>query len=293
LQHLYGITMLKHHGRFPYSAISERQDFNWPGDKKLAVYVALNLEHFSYGEGLGAQLAAAGQPDVLNYSWREYGNRVGAWRMLSLFEQLQMPASVLINTALYEHCPQLITAASQAGHEIVAHGYANAFTQQKMSAAEEKQMIVEVTNTIEKYDGKKPNGWLSPWIAQTDATIDILSEQGYKYTLDWCHDDQPGWLQTRTGKPILSIPYPQEINDIPAIIGRHIEASTFADMIIDQFEEMLEQSEKQSLVMGIGLHPYITGQPFRLRQLRRALLHITDRKNKIWLCTAGDIADIF
>ncbi len=285
--------MLKHHGRFPYSAISERQDFNWPGDKRLAVYVALNLEHFSYGEGLGAQLAPSNHPDVLNYSWREYGNRVGAWRMLSLFEQLQMPVSVLVNTALYEHCPQLLAACSNAGHEIVAHGYANAFSQQKMSAAEERQMIGEVTNTIEKFDGKKPNGWLSPWIAQTDATVDILSEQGYKYTLDWCHDDQPGWLQTRAGKPILSIPYPQEINDIPAIIGRHVEATTFANMIIDQFDEMLEQSEEQSLVMGIALHPYITGQPFRLKQLRRALLHITDRRSKIWLCTAGDIADIF
>jgi len=285
--------MLRHHGRFPYSAISERQDFSWPEHRRLAVYVALNLEHFSYGDGLGAQLANSSQPDVLNYSWREYGNRVGAWRMLAMFEKLQMPISVLINSALYEHCPQLVNAFRNAGHDIIAHGYANAFSQHKMNVNEEKQMIVEVTNTIEKYDGKKPSGWLSPWIAQSDATLDILSELGYKYTLDWCHDDQPTWLQTKTGRPLLSIPYPQEINDVPAIIGRHIEAKTFADMIIDQFDEMLAQSNHQSLVMGIALHPYISGQPFRLRQLRRALEHIIEQREIIWLCTAGDIADIF
>jgi peptidoglycan/xylan/chitin deacetylase (PgdA/CDA1 family) len=285
--------MLSDHGRFPYSSIVERPSFSWPQEKKLAVYLALNLEHFSYGQGLGAKLAPSSEPDVMNYCWREYGNRVGAWRMLSMFDKLELPVSVLVNTSLYEHCPSLVRAFSERGDEIVAHGYSNAFAQSRMAADEEKSMISAVTEAIKIHHQAPPQGWLSPWIAISDVTPDLLAEHGYKYTLNWCHDDQPTWFKTRSGKPFLSIPYPQEINDIPAIIARHIEGDAFANMIIDQFDEMLEQSRDQSLVMGIALHAYITGQPFRLRHLRRALEHICQERDAVWICTAGDIARYF
>jgi allantoinase len=283
--------MLSHHHRFDYSPVTNRGPFEWPGGKRLAVYVALNLEHFSFGDGLGAKLAGAGEPDVLNFAWREYGNRVGAWRMLDLFDQLKLPVTVLVNTALYEHCPQLIAAYRQRGDEIVAHGYSNSFSQANMTEDEERDMLEKVCAAMAENEGMLPRGWLSPWIAESRVTPDLLVENGFEYTLNWCHDDQPTWLKTRSGKPLLSVPYPQEINDIPAIISRHIEGNTFADMIIDQFDEMLEHEEP--LVMGIALHPYITGQPFRLRQLRRALDHINQQRERIWLCTAGDIASHF
>ena len=242
---------------------------------------------------MGAKLAPSSEPDVMNYCWREYGNRVGAWRMLALFDQLQLPLSVLVNTSLYEHCPSLVKACTDRGAEIVAHGYSNAFSQSSMAAVEEGDMIAAVTEAITNFQGSPPQGWLSPWIAISEITPDLLSENGYLYTLNWCHDDQPTWFQTRSGKPLLSVPYPQEINDIPSVVARHIEGNTFADMIIDQFDEMFEQSQEQSLVMGIALHAYITGQPFRLRHLRRALQQICKRREEIWLCTAGDIARHF
>jgi peptidoglycan/xylan/chitin deacetylase (PgdA/CDA1 family) len=292
-QHLEAENMLKPHGRFEYSAIIDRPKFTWPNGKKLAVYLALNLEHFSYGEGMGAKLAPSASPDVLNYAWREYGNRVGAWRMLSMFDKLDLPVSVLVNTSLYEHCPQLVKAFSDRGDEIVAHGYSNAFSQSDMAISEEREMIAQVSAAIKNHQGQLPKGWLSPWIAVSNDTPDLLAEQGYQYTLNWCHDDQPTWFKTTADKPFLSVPYPQELNDIPSIIGRHIEGDTFANMIIDQFDEMLEQSEQQPLVMGIALHAYITGQPFRLRHLRRALEHICKQRDSIWLCTAGDIAQHF
>lgn len=103
-------------------------------------------------------------------------------------------------------------------------------------------------------------------------------------------DDQPIWFATRNGKRILSVPYPQELNDIPSIAGRKDSADQFADMIIDNFEEMLLQSRKQSLVMGIALHPYLVGQPYRMRHLRRALQAIVARRDDIWITTAGEIA---
>jgi hypothetical protein len=133
---------------------------------------------------------------------------------------------------------------------------------------------------------------LSPWIAETEHTPDLLDEAGYRYVLDWCMDDQPVWLKTRSGR-ILAVPYPQELNDSAAIIGRHVGAAEFTDMIIDQFDEMLEQSHEQPLVMGVALHAMIVGQPFRLRQVRRAFAHLAQHRDAVWITTAGAIAKHF
>lgn len=279
------------HDRYDYSAIIDRPDYDWPDGKRLAVYIGLNLEHFAFGTGLGGELAPGGpQPDVLNYAWRDYGNRVGVWRMLELFDQLQLPVSVLLNSTIYDYCPGVVAAFRQRGDEIVAHGRSNAERQGILPEAEERQLISEATEAIRQHEGKPPAGWLGPWISQSLLTPDLLQEQGYRYLLDWCHDDQPTWFRTRQGR-ILAVPYPQEINDIPAIMVRRAGAAEFAAMIIDNIDEMLQQARAQPLVMGIALHPYIVGQPFRLRHLRRALTHIARQREDIWLTTAGAIAE--
>ena len=279
------------HDRYDYSAITDRPDYDWPDGKRLAVYIGLNLEHFAFGTGLGGELAPGGpQPDVLNYAWRDYGNRVGVWRMLELFDQLQLPVSVLLNSTIYDYCPGVVAAFRQRGDEIVAHGRSNAERQGILPEAEERQLISEATEAIRQHEGKPPAGWLGPWISQSLLTPDLLQEQGYRYLLDWCHDDQPTWFRTRQGR-ILAVPYPQEINDIPAIMVRRAGAAEFAAMIIDNIDEMLQQARAQPLVMGIALHPYIVGQPFRLRHLRRALAHIARQREDIWLTTAGAIAE--
>jgi allantoinase len=282
--------MLPTHGRYDYVPIVGRPDYRWPGEKRLAVYIALNLEHFAFGEGLGAELAPGGpQPDVLNYAWRDYGNRVGAWRMLELFDALNLPVSVLVNSEIYSYCPQLMDAFRARGDEVVGHGRTNAERQGVLDEAAERTLITEATAIIERHEGRRPEGWLGPWISESRVTPDLLQEAGYSYVLDWCADDQPIWMKTRAGR-ILAIPYPQEINDIPAIVARKVEGDVFADMIVDGFEEMLRQSEHQPLVFGIALHAYIVGQPHRLRHLRRALSHIAARRDDIWLTHAGAIA---
>ena len=282
---------LASHDRYDYSAITDRPDYDWPDGKRLAVYIGLNLEHFAFGTGLGGELAPGGpQPDVLNYAWRDYGNRVGVWRMLELFDELQLPVSVLLNSTIYDYCPGVVAAFRQRGDEIVAHGRSNAERQGILPEAEERQLISEATEAIRQHEGKPPAGWLGPWISQSLLTPDLLQEQGYRYLLDWCHDDQPTWFRTRQGR-ILAVPYPQEINDIPAIMVRRAGAAEFAAMIIDNIDEMLQQARAQPLVMGIALHPYIVGQPFRLRHLRRALAHIARQREDIWLTTAGAIAE--
>jgi allantoinase len=283
---------LSHHDRYDYAPITRRPVYDWPNGRRLAVYIGLNLEHFAFGGGLGAELAPGGpQPDVLNYAWRDYGNRVGVWRMLDVFEQLSLPATILLNSSLYDYCPEVVAAFRARGDEMAGHGRSNAERQSVLDEGAEATLIAETTAAITRHEGRAPAGWLSPWIAESRVTPDLLAEAGYRYTLNWCHDDQPGWLRTRHGGRLLSVPYPQEINDIPAIVVRRIEADAFADMIVDNVEEMRVQAERQPLVMGIALHSYIMGQPFRLRHLRRALAHIASLRDEIWLCRAGDIAE--
>jgi peptidoglycan/xylan/chitin deacetylase (PgdA/CDA1 family) len=286
-----GAPHLPTHGRYQYSAIKHRPVYDWPNGKRLAVYVALNLEHFAFGEGLGAELCPGGPPpDVLNYAWRDYGNRVGAWRLLDLFDALKLPVSVLVNSSIYAYCPEVMDAFRARGDEVVGHGRSNAERQGILDEAAERRLIAEATSTIAKVEGTPPKGWLGPWISESLITPDLLAEAGYQYLLDWCMDDQPIWFKTRDGGRILSVPYPQELNDIPAIVGRRDSAAQFADMIIQNFDEMLEQAQSGPLVMGIALHPYLVGQPYRLRHLRLALRHIADRRGDIWLTTAGAIA---
>ncbi len=283
---------MQEHGRYGYSAITRRPDYHYPGGRRLAVYLGVNLEHFAFGEGLGAELAPGGpQPDVLNYAWRDYGNRVGVWRLLALLDDLGLPSTALVNTAMYDYAPEVVAAFRQRGDEIAGHGRTNAERQSALGEAGERALIVQATARIAREEGKPPAGWLGPWIAQSAVTPDLLQEAGYRYLLDWCHDDQPTWFRTRKGR-ILSVPYPQELNDIPAIVARKVGGSEFADMIVDQVDEMAEQATTQALVMGIALHAYIVGQPYRLRQLRRALRHVVEHpaRERFWFTTAGAVA---
>ena len=283
------LRQLSNHGRFSYRPITQRPDYNWPDGNRLAVYIGFNIEHFEFGRGLGAKLAPSHEPDVLNYAWREYGNRVGVWRCLDLFDALEIPIAALINTSLYDDHAQIIEALRARGDEFVGHGHTNAEHQCTFNPEQERALLADCAQRIAVAEGVAPRGWLSPWIAETVATPDLLVETGYKYTLNWCHDDQPLPMRTRSG-PLWSIPYPQELNDIPMIAVRQLDIVAFTQMIEDQFDEMLRQSAQQPLVMGIALHPYLVGQPYRLKYLREALTRIRAR-GQAWWTTPGAIYD--
>jgi peptidoglycan/xylan/chitin deacetylase (PgdA/CDA1 family) len=276
--------------RYRYSAITQRPGFTWPDAKQLAVYIALNVEHYRFGEGIIEELVpAAAQPDVLNYSWCDYGTRVGIWRLLDLLEGFQIPSTLLVNTDLYSACPTVIDAFRKRGDEIACHGRTNSERQGGMAEAEERALIQEATSIVALHEGTSPQGWLSPWISETHATPDLLKAAGYRYVLDWCCDDQPIWLKTSAG-PLLAVPYPQELNDSSTMVGRLAGPAEFAAMIEDNLEEMLAQSRHQPLVMGIALHAHISGQPFRLRHLRRVFELLDKRREDLWLTRAGAIA---
>ena len=281
--------MLPTHARYAYSNITKRPEYAWPGGKRLAVYVALNIEAFSFGSGKGAAIAPPEQAASHSiFSWRDYGNRVGIWRLFELFDELDIPIEAQMNTAIYEMAPDIPEKLRARGDEILGHGETNSDEQGHLRESEERALIERVTAAIALREGKPPVGWMSPWLSNSGVTPDLLQEAGYRYFMDWTMDDQPVWLKTRAGR-ILAMPYPIEVNDNRAIVWYRHTSEEFADLIVDQFDEMLAQSRRQALVCPISLHPFIIGRPYRIRHLRRALQHILQHRNEIWLTRPRDI----
>jgi len=282
---------LRRHSRYDYSPIVDRPIYDWPNGKRLAVCICNNIEVFSFLDGLGSDSASISAPQTTrNYAWRDYGNRVGQWYLFDLLDEFGLPASHNFNSLLFEECPQIADRIIARDDEFIGHGRTNAERQDSLSEDDERALINEATAAIKAYTGKAPGGWLGPYLAQTPVTLDLLKEAGYRYVLDWPADDQPFWMKTRAG-PILSVPYSIEINDSPAMVFRQQGAVDFERMMIDQFDEMLLQSRKRPLVFTIVLHPFVIGQPYRLRALRRALAHITSVKDDLWITTLGRVSD--
>jgi allantoinase len=284
---------LPHHERYDYSAISRRPTYDWPNGKRLAVYLGINIEHFAFGTGLGHTVTVEQPPpDPRTFCWRDYGNRVGVWRLFDLLDELGLPACHLINTTVLDYAPEIPEAILARKDEFIGHGRTNAERQGQMWEEDEAHLIAQVRDAIAEHGGPPPRGWMGPWMSQSRVTPDLLKEAGFDFLMDWPCDDQPIWLRTRSG-PLMSVPYPLEINDSPMMLVRHHTAVDFEKMIIDQFDEMIQQSERHALVCGIALHTMIVGQPYRTRALRRALKYIVDHplRDKIWFTRPGEIFD--
>ncbi|MBN3803932.1 polysaccharide deacetylase family protein [Paraburkholderia sp. Ac-20336] len=284
---------LPHHNRYSYSPIVERQNYSWPEGKRLAFYIGLNIEHFAFGTGLSHSLSTPLPGlDHRAFTWCDYGNRIGVWRIFKLLDELGLPACHLMNTAVFDYAPQIVEAIRTRGDEIIGHGRTNSERQGQMWEQDEIRLLQHVREQIQHHAKQEVRGWMSPWMSVSHQTPDLLRESGYKFLMDWPGDDQPIWMQTRSG-PILSLPYPFEINDSPQVLVRHHSAEEFERMIVDQFEEMLEQSEEHPLVCGVALHTMIVGQPYRLRAIKRALKYIVNHANrdKVWFTRPGEIYD--
>ena len=282
--------MLKTHGRYRYSPITSRPDYVWPNGSRLAVYFALGIEEYVFGAGLTEDiLPGASKPDLVNTSWRDYGNRVGSFRLLDQFASRSIKPAVLLNTAVYDHAPAVTDAARAIGAEFVGHGKTNSDTLATMTPADERSYIAAVSECMREHEGHPPAGWSSPWLAHSTSTLELLKMEGFSYLLDLRMDDQPVWLETEAGR-LLSIPYGLELNDSSTIIGRQASAREFTQMIIDEFDELLLAARHQPLVMSVVVHSFISGQPFRLAAFKQALDYIVARQSDIWLCRPGDIA---
>jgi peptidoglycan/xylan/chitin deacetylase (PgdA/CDA1 family) len=282
---------LKRHDRYDYSSLPDRPVYAWPNGKRLAVCICNNIEIFSYRSGLGSDSATLNAPQThRNFAWRDYGNRVGQWYLFDLLDEIGLPASHNANSLVLREYPQILNRILQRGDEIVGHGRSNGERQDTLSKDDERLLIHEATEEITRLIGKPPKGWMGPYFAQSDVTLDLLFEAGYEFMLDWPLDDQPVWMRTRGGR-ILSVPYSVELNDSPSLVFRQESIISFERMIIDQFDEMLLQSEKYPLVFTVVTHPFVIGHPYRMRALRRALNHIVQHRDQLWITTVGGVND--
>jgi peptidoglycan/xylan/chitin deacetylase (PgdA/CDA1 family) len=283
---------LPSHGRFDYSALPTRPDYSWPGGKRLAMYIALNVETFGFGMETGPVLGGAlPPPDHRNWSWREYGNRIGFWRLIELFDELKLPIAHLFNSYLYDTHPDIPAAIRKRGDEFVGHGRTNSEKPGARPEDDERKLIAEATSAIARHENRPPAGWMTPLMMPSGVTLDLLKEAGYRYVLDWPCDDQPYWMRTRAG-PLLNVPYPVETNDFVPILQLHHDPLQFTATVVRQFEEMLEQSARQPLVFSLSLHTMVSGQPHRLRALRDGLRHMLGHPDfgRVWLTRPGEIA---
>src|SRR5580692_4646294 len=277
--------------RFDYSPIGSRPPLRWPGNARLAVYVVPNLEHYDYVPdrvGVRDPWPRSPHPDVLGYSQRDYGNRVGLWRFFDLTDDLGLHCTVSLNMTVIQHYPAILEGMAKRNWELMSHGIYNTRYHWDFTPEEERAAMLESRAIHRQLTGGEQRGWFSPAITNTMNTFDLAAECGYDYTADLYHDDQPFPLKVKSGK-LLSVPYTIDLNDV-ILHRRGEEAEAFGRQIRDHFDTVYAEGAENGRVMCIALHPYWVGQPHRLRPVRSALEYILSHPG-VWLTTAGEITD--
>jgi allantoinase len=280
--------------RYDDSFITERKPFKWPGGNTLAVWFAPNVEVWHYDSAAGAAITpnpTSHVPDVFNYAWREYGMRVGLWRLADVFDAAGVRATVALNSQVCEVYPKAIEEMNKRNWEFMGHGTTNSTTLAELDPETEQRTIKTILDTIAQATGKKPRGWLGSGLVETYNTLDILAAEGVIYCGDWNNDDQPVPMKVKSGK-MFGIPYCNEINDIPLYLRKGYTGEQYLASVIDQFDALYADSSRQPRVMGVPLHPMISGQPLRIRYLQRAIAHMREHQG-VWFATGSEIIDAY
>jgi peptidoglycan/xylan/chitin deacetylase (PgdA/CDA1 family) len=269
--------------RISYSPITERPPLKLPGGARMVVWTIVNIEEWDIDQPMPRTVltppaGGSPMPDIPNWAWHEYGNRVGFWRFTEILDSLNIKAALAINGTAVRAYEPISQAALERGWEFMGHGY----TQRSMQKVEnERADISKTTEVIRAFTGKRPRGWLGPGLTETWETPDLLAEAGYDYVCDWVLDDQPVVLKTRT-KPIVNIPYTQECNDIAMMLIQHHEAGEYYRRAMDQLEQIYADSRDSARVMALVVHPYVMGAPHRAKYYRKALEEIHAHKDVLF-----------
>jgi allantoinase len=277
--------------RIPYSPITDRPCLKLPGGARVAVWLIVNVEEWNPGEPMPRTVlpppaGGSPSPDIPNWAWHEYGNRVGFWRILEVLDSLKIRPALAINGSVITAYEPIARAARDRDWEFIGHG----FTQRNMQKVpNEREAIARTTEAIRNYTGRRPRGWLGPGLTETLETPEILVDEGYEYVCDWTLDDQPVRLSTRSG-PIVSVPYTLECNDVAMIAVQQHTGSEYRDRAIDQIEQLLRDAKESARVMAITAHPYLLGVPHRVRYFREALEYICQRPDIVFW-TGAEIYD--
>jgi peptidoglycan/xylan/chitin deacetylase (PgdA/CDA1 family) len=277
------------YGPFPYSPIIDRPRLEWPNGAHVALWIIPNIEYFSLEERPGGYGPGGKIPDVVMWSERDYGNRVGVFRIMETLDRYGMRGTVALNSNLCAEHPRIIEEGNKRRWEWMGHNESNTRRLNEAPPGEEKNIIRRTLDTIGQASGQRPTGWLSSGLQQTWDTLDLLAAEGVEYQGDWCNDDQPYVMNLAGGRFIVAMPYTQQLNDKSAIERRFVSAEGFAQMICDQFDVLYKEGAKSGRVMAIALHPYLIGVPHRIGAFDKALKYISKQK-KVWKATGSEIA---
>src|ERR1700753_3958776 len=256
--------------RSDYSAIVDRPVLKLPGGARIVIWTIVNLEVWDIAKPMARQVIPAPTgvpllPDVPNWSWHEYGMRVGVWRFFDLYKKLGIAPTLSINARVCEDYPRVAQQAKDAGWEFMGHAYEQGPIHKE---PDQKAMIDRSMGVIEKFTGKRPVGWLGPGLTETLETPELLAEAGVKYIGDWVYDDEPTVIKTEKG-PLVTLPYTVELNDIPMMLVQHHDSDHLLRRTIDSFDRLYAESKDRPKIMSIAIHPYISGQPFRIKYLEQ------------------------
>jgi allantoinase len=258
------------HERLAFSPIEGRPPLKLPDGLRLIVWPLMSLENWDISRPMARMVITPPQgqpmqPDHPNWSWHEYGMRVGFWRIKRVFERLKVTPTVTLNGTACDVYPQVIRAAADAGWELNAHGY-HQIPMHKLE--DQRGEINKAIDTIEKFWGRRPRGWFGPGLTQTFDTLDYLSEAGIEYIGDWVLDDEPVTLKTRH-KPVVALPYNFELHDIVMMNLEHHASDLFHRRAMDHFNVLYAESAERAKFLAIAVHPYLSGQPHRIGHVER------------------------
>lgn len=275
---------------YDYLPYDQRPKLVWPGESRIAVWIAPNIEFYELNPAANASRAAwpRPHPDVQGYSHRDYGNRAGWQRMMRAMDETNFKGSVSLNVALCDHHPEIIKACADRGWEFFSHGIYNTRYVYGMDKEQERAIIRDSRQTIHQWTGQSLDGWLSPALSNNPWSLDVLAEEGVLYTCDLFHDDQPTPVNVANGR-MISMPYSLEMNDVIVYNGNQFTPRHYGEMIKRQFDQLYAEGAESGTVMCIPLHPYLVGQPHRIDAFADALAYIAGHEG-VWQTTGREIA---
>lgn len=280
------------HSRIPYQPITERRPIQWPGGATVAVWVVVNVEHYEYLPPAGAvdPYPRVPHPDIRKFSYHDYGNRSGLWRLLPYLDEYDVPVTASLNVGVLDHYPEIAEAMASRRWDFMSHGLYNTRYLTGLAETEERDFLVQCNDVLERHTGQHFTGMLGPNITGNEWTPDLMAELGMRYHADWVHDERPSPLLTRSGKPMVALPYSYELNDAPLLMRSHVEADEYARYCVAQFDRLVNESPALGRMMCLPLHPFTIGQPYRIRALEKVLAHIRDH-GRAWLANATQIVE--
>ena len=277
--------------RAEYSAIIDRKPVKLPDGARLGVWFIINVEKWDINATMARSVLPAPQgvtvtPDIPNYSWFDYGLRVGFWRLKSVLDKHQVRATMSLNAPVCNTYPQIVEQALSSGWEILAHG----FEQRAINLEKDERAVIRRTiETIREFTGKRPRGWMGPGLHETFDTPDILAEEGFEYVADWVNDDQPYPLKVKTGS-LVAVPYTVELNDIPIYVVQHHRSPEIYERSRDAFDILYEEGAESARFMGISMHPYVSGAAHRIKYIDKIIEYIKGYEDVLFM-TGEEILD--